>query len=165
VHRRAGFQNLLSVFQVKSCVYLSRVLGSDRKEIVLGMTESVTCRHLCLGCSTRKFFEIGCTSSCCTRTTFSRVFVSGDRNRHPGHGAEPAATVRAAIRLPAAARQTLCHHSPQAAQAGPHQRLPGTAENREDQERIGGGILTEKGYSDIMKLRIAFLKKKVSQTV
>lgn len=47
------------------------------------------------------------------------VFALGDRNRHPRHSAEPAATVYAALRLPAAAQQTLLHHPQQAAQAGP----------------------------------------------
>lgn len=57
------------------------------------------------------------------------VTISGDRNRHPGHGAEPAATVRAAIGLPAAAQQTVLFYPQQAAQKGPHQCLSGTEEN------------------------------------
>lgn len=48
------------------------------------------------------------------------VFISGDRNRHPGHSAESPATVCAALRLPAATQQTLLRHPQQAAQAGPH---------------------------------------------
>lgn len=65
-------------------------------------------------------FVIECGSSCCPRITFLCVFISGDRNRRPGHSAEPAATVCAALGLPAAAQQTLLHHPQQAAQAGPH---------------------------------------------
>lgn len=59
----------------------------------------------------------------------NRVTVAGDRDRHPGHGAEPAATVRAAVRLPAAAQQTLFLYPQQASQKGPYQCLSGTTEN------------------------------------
>lgn len=58
------------------------------------------------------------------------VPFSGGGNRHPGHNPEPAASVCAALGLPAAPQQTLLHHPPQAAQTGPHQCLPGTAESR-----------------------------------
>lgn len=58
------------------------------------------------------------------------VPFSGGRNRHPGHNPEPSASVCAALGLPAAPQQTLLHHPPQAAQTGPHQCLPGTAESR-----------------------------------
>lgn len=57
------------------------------------------------------------------------LVISGDGNRHPGHGPEPAETERGAIRLPAAAQQTLLRHPQQAAQTGPDQHLPGTTGN------------------------------------
>lgn len=57
------------------------------------------------------------------------LIISGDGNRHPGHGPEPAETEHEAIRLPAAAGQTLLHHPKQAAQTGLDQRLPGTTGN------------------------------------
>lgn len=62
----------------------------------------------------------------CVFHTVSVSSSSGDRTRHPGHHPKPAASVRAALILPAAPQQALLHHPPQAAHAGARQRLPGT---------------------------------------
>ena len=64
-----------------------------------------------------------------TTSYLPHCVVSGDRNQHLGHSKEPAAAVCAALCLLATSQQTIFHHPQQAAQAGPHRRIPGKAEN------------------------------------